>query len=261
MALPDFLDHRRAEVRDVRAAQRAGEAPDRPARGEGAEVLPHRRAPVLSSGGGPGDVATWAEHVWRRAGDDQALFDPAPPAPAAVRAPGSTSTTPTRTGASTTWSRTCASSRSCETRWSGRTRTGRICAARASSPRRISPLPHAGSRTSAGPRGGRTPGLRGAGALRRQAPAPPAPRFDREQVLLLRYDDLRDDPVTTADRVCAFLGVETGHVGEVPRHHVRPDVTGRTSGPTPGGAGRRAAGFAENAARLVRFASRALSGS
>jgi hypothetical protein len=57
--------------------------------------------------------------------------------------------------------------------------------------------------------------------------------FPREQVLLLRYRELRDDPVGTADRVCAFLGVQTGLIAEVPRHNVRPDVVGRTSGPTP----------------------------
>ncbi|MCF7549368.1 sulfotransferase [Pseudonocardia sp. WMMC193] len=66
----------------------------------------------------------------------------------------------------------------------------------------------------------------------------------REQVLLLRYRELRDDPVTTADRVCAFLGVPTGLIAGVPRHHVRPDVHGRTSGPTA----------AERAAALPRFA-------
>ena len=34
--------------------------------------------------------------------------------------------------------------------------------------------------------------------------------FPREQVLLLRYRELRDDPAATVDRVCRFLGVETG---------------------------------------------------
>lgn len=68
--------------------------------------------------------------------------------------------------------------------------------------------------------------------------------FPPEQVLLLRYRDLRDSPVETADRVCRFLGVDTGFVTEVSRHNVRPDVTGRTVGPTP----------EERAAALPRFA-------
>lgn len=66
--------------------------------------------------------------------------------------------------------------------------------------------------------------------------------FPREQVLLLRYQELRDAPVETADRVCRFLGVETGLINEVPRHHVRPDVHGR------------AATAEERAAALPRFA-------
>ncbi|GAA2327162.1 sulfotransferase [Dactylosporangium salmoneum] len=45
--------------------------------------------------------------------------------------------------------------------------------------------------------------------------------FPREQILLLRYRDLRDDPRGTVDRVCGFLGVATGHVGEIPPENVR----------------------------------------
>jgi hypothetical protein len=56
--------------------------------------------------------------------------------------------------------------------------------------------------------------------------------FPREQVLLLRYRELRDEPAATLDRVCRFLGVAEGEVTSVPRHNVRPDVGGRTSGPT-----------------------------
>lgn len=41
-------------------------------------------------------------------------------------------------------------------------------------------------------------------------------RFPREQVLIVRYRDLRDDAARTLDRVCAFLGVRTGVIGEVP---------------------------------------------
>ena len=63
-------------------------------------------------------------------------------------------------------------------------------------------------------------------------------------MLLIRYRELRDDPVTTVDRVCAFLGVDTGVVTAVPRHNVRPDVHGRASGATA----------AERTAALPRFA-------
>jgi hypothetical protein len=44
--------------------------------------------------------------------------------------------------------------------------------------------------------------------------------FPREQVLVLFYRDLREDPVATLDRVCAFLGIETGIVTEVPAANV-----------------------------------------
>ena len=77
-------------------------------------------------------------------------------------------------------------------------------------------------------------------------------------MLLLRYRDLREAPVCTADRVCAFLGVETGRVGSVPRRHVRPDVHGRTVGPT---ADERAAAlewFADDVARLEALTGRDL---
>jgi hypothetical protein len=48
--------------------------------------------------------------------------------------------------------------------------------------------------------------------------------FPREQVLLLRYRELRDDPVATLDQICDFLGVETGHLEQVPSENVRPHV-------------------------------------
>lgn len=42
----------------------------------------------------------------------------------------------------------------------------------------------------------------------------------REQVLLLRYRDLKDDPARTLDRVCAFLGVRTGLLTAIPKENV-----------------------------------------
>jgi hypothetical protein len=40
----------------------------------------------------------------------------------------------------------------------------------------------------------------------------------------MRYRDLRDTPVEALDRVCDFLGVETGVLDEVPKDNVRPFV-------------------------------------
>jgi hypothetical protein len=48
--------------------------------------------------------------------------------------------------------------------------------------------------------------------------------FPREQVLLLRYRELKDDPAATLDRVCTFLGVDTGVLAEIPRENVNRHV-------------------------------------
>ena len=48
--------------------------------------------------------------------------------------------------------------------------------------------------------------------------------FPREQVLLLRYKELKDAPAATLDRVCAFLGVRTGVITSVPRENVNRHV-------------------------------------
>jgi hypothetical protein len=44
--------------------------------------------------------------------------------------------------------------------------------------------------------------------------------FPREQVLVLRYRLLIDDPAATLDRICQFLGVTTGVLAEIPRENV-----------------------------------------
>ncbi|AGL18372.1 sulfotransferase domain-containing protein [Actinoplanes sp. N902-109] len=44
--------------------------------------------------------------------------------------------------------------------------------------------------------------------------------FPREQVLLLRYRELKDAPAATLDRVCDFLGVRTGVLQQIPRENV-----------------------------------------
>ncbi|MFC7719634.1 sulfotransferase family protein [Nonomuraea recticatena] len=55
--------------------------------------------------------------------------------------------------------------------------------------------------------------------------------FPREQVLVFRYRDLVDRPVETLDRICAFLGVEQGLLTHAPRENVtaHPDPGGRHS--------------------------------
>jgi hypothetical protein len=44
--------------------------------------------------------------------------------------------------------------------------------------------------------------------------------FPRDQVLVLRYHALIDNPVAALDRICAFLGAETGVITEIPRENV-----------------------------------------
>jgi hypothetical protein len=44
--------------------------------------------------------------------------------------------------------------------------------------------------------------------------------FPREQVLVLRYRLLVDEPAQTLDRICAFLGVTQGVLTGIPRHNV-----------------------------------------
>lgn len=44
--------------------------------------------------------------------------------------------------------------------------------------------------------------------------------FPRENTLVLRYQDLRESPLPTLDRICSFLGVETGVLAEVPAENV-----------------------------------------
>ena len=44
--------------------------------------------------------------------------------------------------------------------------------------------------------------------------------FPREQVFVLRYRDMVDDPARALDAVCAFLGIRTGLVTEIPPSNV-----------------------------------------
>ena len=51
--------------------------------------------------------------------------------------------------------------------------------------------------------------------------------FPRDQVLVIRYRQLVDEPAKTLDEIFAFLGVEQGVVTEVPRQNVtsHPEAT------------------------------------
>jgi hypothetical protein len=44
--------------------------------------------------------------------------------------------------------------------------------------------------------------------------------FPREQVLVLRYRRLVDEPTATLDRICAFLGAAPGVISQIPRENV-----------------------------------------
>lgn len=50
-------------------------------------------------------------------------------------------------------------------------------------------------------------------------------RFPREQVLVLRYRQLVDEPISTLDEICAFLGVDIGLVTEVSAANVTTHAT------------------------------------
>jgi hypothetical protein len=206
--------------------------------------------PPPASGGGPGDVETWGEHVWKQA-DYEALFDPAPPG--------------ARTGEGTVFylydldaqqrihdlvpdARLIAVLRDpverAHSNWAHLRSAGLepeadfLVACGLENERRDAGWAHFWHYVAEGRYGEQVEHL--------------LELFDREQVLLLDYDDLRVAPVATADRVCDFLGVAMGRIDAVPHHHVRPDVAGRTEGPT---AAERAAAlpwFAADVARLER---------
>ncbi|GAA4618227.1 sulfotransferase [Actinoallomurus liliacearum] len=49
--------------------------------------------------------------------------------------------------------------------------------------------------------------------------------FPRDQVLVLRYRRIHEEPAATLDRICAFLGVRTGVIDSIPRENVTNHVT------------------------------------
>jgi Sulfotransferase domain len=89
--------------------------------------------------------------------------------------------------------------------------------------------------------------------------------FAREQVLVLRYRRLIDDPAGTLSTICGFLGVDTGVLSEIPRENVtaHPEQTVAHRAVALGmrasaAVGRRLPGSAATAAthRLERFLQR-----
>jgi hypothetical protein len=48
--------------------------------------------------------------------------------------------------------------------------------------------------------------------------------FLRDQLLILRYRELRDEPAAALTRVCEFLGISPGLISAVPRENVRPHI-------------------------------------
>lgn len=48
--------------------------------------------------------------------------------------------------------------------------------------------------------------------------------FADDQIMVLRYREMVDDPEATTDRVCRFLGVAEGHVRSIPKGNTRPYV-------------------------------------
>ncbi|MDF2977927.1 MAG: putative sulfotransferase [Actinomycetospora sp.] len=205
--------------------------------------------PPPSTGGGPGDVATWGEQVWRRE-DYEALFDPAPPG--TLRGEGTVFYLYDRDAhrriadllpavrliavlrdpverAHSNWSHLREAGLEPETDF--------LAACRAEADRRGAGWAHFWHYVDQGRYGEQLDHLTGL--------------VDRERILLLRYRDLRDDPVATADRVCGFLGVAPGRITEVPPHHVRPDVRGRSGGgPSPAEREALLPAFADDVARV-----------
>jgi hypothetical protein len=174
--------------------------------------------PPPRRGGGPGDVQTYREHVWRRE-DYEALFDAAPPgtlrgestpfylydrrAQQRIRAliPGARLIAILRDPverAHSNWTHL----------WSaGLDPIGDFPAACAAEDRRVAagwaPFWHY---TRLGRYGEQLDHLLGV--------------FPREQVHILRYRDMVDRPAETLDAICTFLGVRPGIISQLPRENV-----------------------------------------
>jgi hypothetical protein len=204
--------------------------------------------PPPTRGGGPGDAATWAEHVWQRE-EYEALFADAPPA--------------SLCGESTVF---YLYDRSAQRRIRSLIPETRLIAVLRD------PVERAHSNWAHLRDADLEPEADFGTAMDREAERAAAgwahfwhyaaqgrygeqldhliSLFPRRQVLLLRYRELRDAPVETVDRVCRFLGVAAGLLTEVPRHNVRPDVAGRSTGPSVAERARELPRFVDDIARV-----------
>ena len=217
MALPDFL---------IAGVPKAGTTALHAAlTGHPDLFLPPVKEPkfFLSDGrpptvGGPGDVQTYQEHVWRQ-GDYEALFDPAPPGALRGEAtpfylydlaahdrmkalvPNAKLVILLRDPvdrAHSNWTHLWVAGLEEEADF--------LAACRAEEKRKAAHWADFWHYISLGRYGRQLEHL--------------YRRFPREQVLLLRYRDLKDSPARTLDRVCSFLGVRTGVLTSIPRENV-----------------------------------------
>ena len=178
------------------------------------------------SSGGPGDVQTYREHVWRR-GDYEALFDPAPRGTLRGEA------TPfylydhqahNRIRAVVPDAKVILLLRDpvdrAHSNWTHLWNAGLepeadfLAACRAEEQRKAAGWAHFWHYLSQGLYGRQVQHLFSV--------------FPREQVLLLRYRELKDAPDATLDRVCSFLGVRAGVLREIPRENVNRHVVENT---------------------------------
>jgi hypothetical protein len=172
--------------------------------------------------GGPGDVQTYQEHVWRRS-DYEALFEPAPPGTLRGEA------TPfylyvheahDRIRAVVPHAKVILLLRDpvdrAHSNWTHLWNAGLepeadfLTACRAEEQRKAAGWAHFWHYLSQGLYGRQVQHLFSV--------------FPREQVLLLRYRELKDAPDATLDRVCTFLGVRAGVLREIPRENVNRHV-------------------------------------
>ena len=221
MPLPDFLiaGVPKAGTTALHAALVRHPALFLPAVKEPKFFLSDGRPPAA---GGPGDVQTYQEHVWRRA-DYERLFDPAP---AGARLGEATPFYLYDLDAHDRIRRLIPGARlilllrdpvdRAHSNWTHLWNAGLepeadfLTACRAEPERRAAGWADFWHYVSLGLYGRQVQHL--------------YKHFPREQVLLLRYRDLKDAPAATLDRVCAFLGVSTGVLAAIPKENVNRHV-------------------------------------
>jgi Sulfotransferase family len=170
--------------------------------------------------GGPGDVQTYGEHVWRREAYE-ALFDPAPPGTRRGEATPFYLYDPRaqeRIAALVPHARLIVLLRDpvdrAHSNWAHLWAAGLepesdfVAACQAEASRKEAGWAHFWHYLGQGLYGRQLEQLYSL--------------FPRDQVLVLRYRDLRDRPADALDQVCAFLNVAIGLIPEVPAENVRP---------------------------------------